>query len=976
MSSEAIDVNAEAARQEAEAGEEKFYTTDEAVSKLSSLHEDKNRIGRGPQADSTAVEVGQEAIQEEIDKVIKKTPELEAVMTGDAVDEYTKDQVVQALRKEVAELSMRDDNLDTQAAKEVLEGLLHDAEGIETIDISAEVEDMRDVSVDDLPEYFTDINNRLEDGIITPQIARESKRQVLDDLHRTTGWDVLGQGSAELHELLTSSDMSADAVGDYLKSVEELYERIAEDSARGLFEEAEMLESTGAKTAAEVQADKLSIIEDIELSRGFGTAQGFDLSGAKELLRAGDLDFESFEAILAEQESKFEAEGHKREIEAARAEKGVHFSPTYLMEAEKEVLIDDMMQRAEEEGWADDRDKVIGERKKLDAFYETVSDDEIPALVTAGDISLERAEEVLANLETHNAQLESAIAGKIESALAAREDELRGKVYRLMDQLQEGGRLDFSGTDLMNTKEEINQALKGVGDAMQEIRRVADEAVQEDLAAVRGYGTVGRIANFIKLRMLGGEKRREADQQESQAGLDRAKENLQALYEQRRQMEVKFLEALPDGVLQSGDIELMSERGILEAGTSGSARESRGAAVPGPVQEVMKDFMDGKLDYPAAIGKVKEAREAIERRSMAVAEQEFDMTEVDSSRQVVDTLHEAGHLSFNGDDLLETLSLTRSDVPEVATQARQTLLQMEGEVPAALAKAGQGDLVEQFDRLREVSAQEDIDNIKQIQTNLDALQRAGVTTSGGREFAQVLAAAHSSDAATSESARAALREFDRKLGEYKRQQPAEEPPPVPSDAEDEILELEPKDLEDDFGAEKETEIDDDSDIIEERSAEEEAWDRVERNEEMDMIADGIDELEEAGLVDFRGADFLQTMADSRNKVEGAQQKLAEMGDKIKEARRESREQRAQSARELFKYIEANDLDDGHNITEQNLNRVLDYIGSGNPKRVDMGVNNLKIMGKMVDKVRDGSSDPQLQELYTKWSEEGKMGNIT
>jgi len=508
-----------------------------------------------------------------------------------------------------------------------------------------------------------------------------------------------------------------------------LYERAEEDWTRGLFEKAEMLESAGAKTPAETQADKLKLIEGIEFAKQAETGQEFDLSGAKELLRLGNLSFEDFEAILSQQEAQFEAQideaaskeeeaRYTREIKAARTEKGVHFSPTQVTEMEKGALVDNMMQRAEEEGWADDINRVVAERKKLDAYYETVDEDEIATLITEGRMSVERGQEVLAHLEENNIQLENAIASKLESAKLTRTDELRSKSYRLMDQLSEAGRLDFDATDLMGVREGINGALKEVSDAMQDMRRADSDNVQEDLAAMTGHGVVGRIANFIKLRVFGGEKKREAAQQEMQARVDKAQEDLMSLYEQRRQMEVKFLEVLPDGVLESGDVELMSESGIFDARTSESDRESRGGSVPGAVQEAMKGYMDGRLDYKAALHEIRVVKEVMDARSANVIEQESEITEVDSASQVIDNLYNAGHLSFNGQDFMQTTALTHSDSPRVATQARKTLLQMEGEMPAALEKSGGAELSEQHERLQAVGRNEDLQQVEQMATTL------------------------------------------------------------------------------------------------------------------------------------------------------------------------------------------------------------------------------------------------------------------
>jgi hypothetical protein len=411
--------------------------------------------------------------------------------------------------------------------------------------------------------------------------------------------------------------------------------------------------------------EKLDLIEGIENG---SLRLRLDFTDAKDLAKKGLLTAEKFDDMVWKKVAEAEEEAHKlkaEEVERRWKEserKRLSVEPQLMSNVERDEMLAAIEKKLKSGELS--QKKAAEMSKEMEIYFNVIDIREVPHLVRAGELSSERARDMLGSAQERfrNEQIE--IEKAIEFRELKEEDETVARGYSLVDQLKEAGKLEFGSAELMKLKDEIIK----MGSKLYKTRK-----------AKEGLGTFGRVAEFFRSKFTGKGKELAADS-----------EKFRELLEKRRQMESEFWKSVPVGVLSARDIETLMKYNVFERWPTLEERKSAEEQVfPVRAERVMRRVMQGELDPDRGINTVKRMSEVHKRNRDLIIKREFEVGEVSRSCKLVDTLHKRGEISFSRDNFLEILARTRAPhlTPKDKVEARRKLLEMEGEIRKAMEKS-------------------------------------------------------------------------------------------------------------------------------------------------------------------------------------------------------------------------------------------------------------------------------------------------
>ncbi len=540
----------------------------------------------------------------------------------------------------------------------------------------------RMIKYDDIPAMFETLDETAEMGLLDNNEIKRQKLELVTKLQEQTGWRLLE--NENLQKILTEQKFKKDEVEAVIDNVKESYNPSSDRwTATRKFEESEKAVAARLISPEDAKREKLQIIDGVESS------VGINLSGAKELLEKDQLNAEEFEAMV------MDAAGKGSEEERRKAErKRLDVQPLKISNLERDGMNEAINQQLEnyqnlinvrqvnkEEAkiLAKKREKMLALRKEIELNYDVVDVRNIPNLVLTGELSADRALDMMGD------DLESSQKATQEIGKAVRQKEkmIEGGVlvrgYRMIDQLNAAGKIDFNAADLTNLKNEIVD----LGSRLYQERKGKE-----------AKGVFGRMGDYLRTRFT------EKGKMETGA-LSADRQKFAELLQQRADMENKFWSVAR---ISAEDQAVLVKYNVFERRQTEEEEEQTELQVyPQQVEATMRDIYIGKVDPALGLEKIKKFREIAEKRAEEFANSEFDADQVKRSSDLIEQLSDKNIIKFNKENFLQALARTRSEFtpPAEKVKAREQLLAMEMEIYQSINKISLRELADALRAFRE-----------------------------------------------------------------------------------------------------------------------------------------------------------------------------------------------------------------------------------------------------------------------------------
>lgn len=539
----------------------------------------------------------------------------------------------------------------------------------------------RKVSYEDLPALFETLDDTKEMGLLDDSEVKRQKLELITKLQEQSGWRLLE--NENLQKLLSEEKFSKDELQAVIDNVKESYNPNSDRWSGGKnYEEIDKALAANVISKEQAKQEKLKLISGVESSIGG------DLSGARELLEMDQLNAEEFEAMTAD------AVGKVSDAERIKAErKRLSVEPVLLSDAERDQMfevidgkLDNIAGMSRQKLTKEER-KIMesrkaeykGLKKEIELNYNIVDTKDIPSLVRNGELSPERARDMLGD----DLERTQKTVADIEKAVRYRELKLEdgavARGYSMIDQLNAAGKVDFKSADLITLKNQITE----LGSKLYQGRKKQESK-----------SVFGRMGDYFRTRFTtAGKKEVEA------LSVDQVK--FAQLLQQRAEMESKFWSVAR---MPAEDQDILVKHNIFERKQTEQEEEIAGLQVfPQQVEKAMQEIMVGKTDPSQGLEKIKQYREIAEKRAEEFAMQEFDADQVKRAGDLIDQLFNKNMLSFNKANFMEALSRSRSDFtpPADKVKAREQLVAMEMEVYRSINNVSLSELGEALRAFRE-----------------------------------------------------------------------------------------------------------------------------------------------------------------------------------------------------------------------------------------------------------------------------------
>ncbi|MBU1178580.1 hypothetical protein KJ903_05220 [Patescibacteria group bacterium] len=548
-----------------------------------------------------------------------------------------------------------------------------DADVVEVTDLDAEELDETDlvevgevgeekeailegVTIDNAPERLKTLDAYINAGVMPLSVANETKAAIIEELQAATGWRLLSKGDqispVEIYQRLTNPLSTEQEIRDTLDSLAKLYQE-TEGEVENLFVEAELAQEQGLITAAEAKKEKITALKGIE------SARGVNLSEAYKMLDADSLDFERLKTVIESAESS-----KQEQAERVVVRKKARMEAAYVTPAEADELLQSFEERAEGMG----SEEYAAARQELLARVEIVDLGNLPGLLESGAITLDEARGLRDQLQAQYFERGQEVLIEANKAIILRENErneqLRERIYTVVDQLHANGNLAFGSEAITKLNSRIEQALSDLSK-----KRIAYREIEG--SAVDSRGLMGGVMERIRLAR---------DKKAANAEMGAAQAEYDELLSHKNQLVTDMLQAVPRGVFAPGDVEQISS--ALGVRVEGEA-SVRGSYVSPEAAEAMRGIWQGDLTPVEGLAKIRVARGRLEKQLEATRVQEGQARDTGGLFRLVDRLYKGKIITFDSAYYRNMQRLARHANPQVAMDAKMQLLKLEGELRQA-----------------------------------------------------------------------------------------------------------------------------------------------------------------------------------------------------------------------------------------------------------------------------------------------------
>lgn len=541
----------------------------------------------------------------------------------------------------------------------------------------------RMISYDDIPSMFETLDDTREMNLLDDNEVQRQKFELISKLQEQSGWRLLE--NENLQNILSQEKLSKGEIKAVIDNVKESYNpRSDQWSATRNFEEIDKALVANLVSKEDAQQEKLQLLDGVESS------VGVNLSGARELVEKNQLNAEEFEAMVMDAVGKG-VEEKQTTIERQR----LNIQPLLISNIERDemnVAINQQLEnyqslintkevtKEEAKILAQKKQKMLEMRKEINLNYDVIDIQDVPGLVGIGELSPERARDMMGDDLERTQKTTAAIEKALKYKELRMEDGAIARGYGMIEQLNAAGKIDFKSTDLIILKDEINE--------------LGSKLYRESKKKKKDKGVFSRIGDYFRTRYTeAGKKEVEAE------GADRKK--FAELLQQRADMENKFWSVAR---LSSQDQDVLLKYNVFERKQTTEEEESTELQVyPQQVEKVMQEIKIGKIDPANGLEMIKKYRKIAEKKAEEFAVQEYDADQVKRASDLIEQLFNKNILSFNKANFLEVLAITGSEFtpPAEKVKAREKLLKMESEVYKSINQTSFAELGEALRAFRE-----------------------------------------------------------------------------------------------------------------------------------------------------------------------------------------------------------------------------------------------------------------------------------
>ena len=569
-------------------------------------------------------------------------------------------------------------------------------------------------SFDDLPEFFSLLNRKVAGREMRSETAASLKEDLINHLIQESGWRLAGKGEgetpAEVYQKLTDPNTTPAEMKQIVETLGQLYSEGTSKEGAAVYDnlqEIQLSEEQGLLTPEEAKAETMRLIKGLESGRGL------NLSEAYKSLDAGSLNKNELEKIIDGAVTR-ESQKLDREIErmSGSGEPAVFITAAEMVDLERSI---EQQRAAGQITMAD----YVGKIREMQASVEVVDLGDVPALLEAGTISLDRAKELRDQLIADYFEKGQEVAIEANRAIIMkqreRNEELQPRICAVVDQLKANGNLPFGSDAIEKMSKDVEAAQAELVKNKVDLSRLEDAPGSILLASKTRKASKKVKAAFKKL-------------EDSTAGRD--------------QLVSDILAVIPDGVLQDGDVDQIGEALSAKVGSeSGLFRP--GYAAP-EAKAAMRRVWNGEMTASEGIAEIGAVREQLQRQLEATKAQEEAARDTGGLFRLIDELNKLKIVNFDSSHYKRTQALTRVPDASVAASGRAQLLKLEGQLRLAEKHPQYPDILgkavnpEKADAGKledmEVFSTEYSEKLPAMRSQIDFLYQAGALDFNGQTY--------------------------------------------------------------------------------------------------------------------------------------------------------------------------------------------------------------------------------------------------